>query len=113
MEGWQRTLVGLAVDDPTTVSSVLSGDSPIARLDARTESLVRIAAATASGASGPTFERILNDALDAGASEEDVVGVLIACAPLIGASRLVRCAPSVATALRYDADEALESLDGV
>ena len=113
MELWQRTLVGLAVDDPATVSSALSGDCPIGRLDRRTGSLVRIAAATASGASGPTFGRILDEALDAGASEEEVVGVLIACAPVIGASRLVHCAPSVAAALQFDADEALESLDGV
>ncbi len=113
MQGWQQTLVGLAVDDPTTVSSVLSGNCQIERLDERTESLVRIAAATASDASGPTFERILSDALDAGATEEEVVSVLIACAPLIGASRLVRCAPSVAAALHYDADEALESLEGI
>jgi alkylhydroperoxidase/carboxymuconolactone decarboxylase family protein YurZ len=113
VEGWQRTLVGLAVDDPATIASVLSGDCPLSRLDARTESLVRISAATASGASGPTFERILDDALDAGASEEEVVSVLIACAPLIGASRLVRSAPSIATALHFDTDEALESLDGI
>jgi alkylhydroperoxidase/carboxymuconolactone decarboxylase family protein YurZ len=113
MEGWQRTLIGLAVDEPTTVSSVLTGDSPVRRLDALTESLVRIAAATASGASRPTFGRILSEALDAGASEEEVVGVLIACGPLIGASRLVHCAPSVAAALDYDTDEALESSDEI
>jgi 4-carboxymuconolactone decarboxylase len=113
MERWQQTLVGLAVDDPATVSAVLSGNCPIKRLDGRTESMVRIAAAIASGASGPTFERILADALDAGATEEEVVSVLVACAPLIGASRLVRSAPSVAAALRYDADEALESLEGI
>ena len=113
MQGWQQILVGLAVDDPATVSSVLAGHCSINRLDGRAESLVRIAAATASGASGPTFDRILNDALDAGATEEDVVSVLIACAPLIGASRLVHSAPSVAAALHYDADEALESLDGI
>ena len=113
MEHWQQTLIGLAVDDPATVSSILSGSCPIQRLDGRTESLVRIAAASASGASGPTFERILSDALDAGATEEEVVSVLVACAPLIGASRLVRSAPSVAAALHYDADEALESLDGI
>jgi alkylhydroperoxidase/carboxymuconolactone decarboxylase family protein YurZ len=113
MEPWQETLVGLILDDPSTVSAVLAGNVSFGPLDGRTEAMVRMAAACATGASGPTFARIMTDALDAGANEDDVIRVLVACAPLIGASRLVRSAPAIAAGLHFDVDGQLESLDEV
>jgi len=111
MQTWQRTLMGLIIDDPEMVSTVLVGP-PIEHLDARTGSLVEMAVACATDATSISLERVASDAIDAGASEDDVVGVLVACGPLIGASRLVRAAPAVAAGLGYDVDEQLESLDG-
>ena len=111
MQRWQRTLVGLIIDDPKMVSTVLVEDPSIEHLDARTEALVQMAVACATDASRITVERVVSDAMDAGASEDDVVGVLVVCGPLIGASRLVRAAPAVAAALDFDPDSQLESLD--
>jgi len=44
----------------------------------------------------------------AGASEDEITGVLLATAPVCGLSRVVCAAPGVATALGYDVAAALE-----
>jgi alkylhydroperoxidase/carboxymuconolactone decarboxylase family protein YurZ len=108
---WQRTLTGLIIDDPSAVSAVLGDGSSVEHLDARTQAMVRLAVACATDGSGITLERVVGEAMDAGASEDDVVGVLVVCGPLIGASRLVNTAPAVAAALNFDADHQLELLD--
>lgn len=110
MQRWQRTLVGLIIDDPEMVSAVLA-DGQMENLDSRIETLVKMAVACATDATSITLERVVSDAMDAGASEDEVVGVLVVCGPLIGASRLVRTAPAVAAGLGFDADSQLESLD--
>ena len=73
--------------------------------------MMKMAVACATDASSITLDRVVSDALDAGASEDDVVGVLVVCGPMIGASRVVRTAPAVAEALDYDAHQPLESLE--
>jgi hypothetical protein len=40
--------------------------------------------------------------LRGGADEEDIVGVLLAVAPIVGAARIQTAAPEVASALGYD-----------
>jgi len=47
-------------------------------------------------------------ALNAGASHNEIVGVLIAVLPLVGISRVVSAAPNLGLALGYDVGEALE-----
>ena len=46
-------------------------------------------------------------AIEAGATESEIVGVLIAVAPAVGVARVVSTAPRLATAIGYDleADE--------
>lgn len=51
-------------------------------------------------------------ALAAGATEEEVAGVLLAVAPVIGLGRLVAAAPAVADGLEYDVEAALEDPGG-
>ena len=53
-----------------------------------------------------------NGALAAGASEDEIAGVLLAIAPVAGLGRVVCAAPDVATALGYDIAAALEQPDG-
>jgi alkylhydroperoxidase/carboxymuconolactone decarboxylase family protein YurZ len=113
MQRWQQILVGLTLDDPNTVSVALARGEDVCRLPASTEALVKLAAVCASCASDHTFERIVAEALDAGASKDEIVQVLVACAPLIGGSRLVRTASPLAAALHFDLDGHLESLDGM
>jgi len=51
-------------------------------------------------------------ALAAGATDEEITGVLLVVGPVIGLDRIVRAAPGVAGALGYDIDTALESRSG-
>ena len=50
--------------------------------------------------------------LAAGASEDEITGVLLAIAPVIGLGRMVGAAPGVAGAFGYDIEAALEDPDG-
>jgi alkylhydroperoxidase/carboxymuconolactone decarboxylase family protein YurZ len=50
-------------------------------------------------------------ALASGASEDEIVGVLLAIAPVAGLGRVVCAVPDVATALRCDIAAALEEPD--
>ena len=45
----------------------------------------------------------------AGASVDEVVGSLIAVAPIVGLARVVSAAPVLALAIGYDVDAALEA----
>ena len=51
-------------------------------------------------------------ALDADATAEEVVGVLIAVAPISGLARVISAAPEVALSLGYDLNVAFEELNG-
>jgi 4-carboxymuconolactone decarboxylase len=51
-------------------------------------------------------------AMAAGASEDEIAGVLLAIAPVAGLGRVAAAAPDVATALGYDIAAALEEPDG-
>ena len=44
-------------------------------------------------------------AADVGASESEIVDVLVAIGPVVGFARVVAAAPRLATALGYDLDE--------
>ena len=77
-------------------------------LDARTRTLVAIGAAVCTDAPAKTFESMVESALDAGATPEEVVGALIAVAPAAGGPRVVTAAPKIALALGYDVDAAFE-----
>jgi alkylhydroperoxidase/carboxymuconolactone decarboxylase family protein YurZ len=51
-------------------------------------------------------------ALAAGATADEIVGTLMAVAPITGVTRVVTAAPEFALALGYDLDAALEGWDG-
>jgi 4-carboxymuconolactone decarboxylase len=80
-------------------------------LDPRTRGLVRIAALVTLDGSVETLRWTIGDSLEAGADTDEVVGVLLAVAPLIGVARAAAAAPKVALALDYDIDAALERLE--
>ena len=68
-------------------------------LDARTFSLVKIAALIALDAPPASYAWQVGNALDEGASPEDVLGVLRAVAPQVGGPRVVAAAPEIMLAL--------------
>ena len=68
-------------------------------LPATTVALVRIATLIALDAPPASYGRQVAEALDSGASAEDILGVLRAIAPQVGAARVVAAAPELMLAL--------------
>ena len=104
----------LSINDASCLDSYLRSTGPcedVAGLDPRSAALVRIAALVAMDGPAPAFEHATSSAMAAGASKEDVVGVLSASAPIVGSAHVVAAAPRIARALGYDIDARLEGLD--
>jgi 4-carboxymuconolactone decarboxylase len=80
-------------------------------LDARTEAFVHLAALVTQGAPASSYRRPVEAARAGGASDDEIVDILIAVAPRIGLARLVMAVPGLALAVGYDIDAALEGLD--
>ena len=116
---YEETLRRLALDDDRFVASILAlhrnqraAADPamtdeallqtVATLDGRTRSLVGLAAIVAVGSGAASIESAVERALGAGATVEDVIGVVVSIAPAVGSARLVDCAPAVAAAVGYD-----------
>lgn len=76
-------------------------------LDSRTDSLVRIAALIALDGPPASYARQVADAIESGASAEDILGVLRAVAPEVGDSRAVAAAPEIMLALGLSLPEDL------
>lgn len=68
-------------------------------LDARAFSLVKIAALIALDAPPASYAWQVRNAVEFGVSAEDMLGVLRAIAPLVGAPRAVAAAPEIMLAL--------------
>jgi alkylhydroperoxidase/carboxymuconolactone decarboxylase family protein YurZ len=83
------------------------------RLDPRTEALVRVGAMVALDAPSASYADPVAMALVAGATAEDVVGVLIAVAPDVGMARVVSATQGLSLAMGYDIDAAFEHLDDI
>ena len=62
-------------------------------LDPRTQALIRLGGLVAMGAAPTSYHWAAEAALDAGATAEDVVGTLIAVAPISGLARVISPPP--------------------
>lgn len=113
---WPETLRRLAIHDDAYLEWVLArgfGDTAASGLDPKTQALARLGALVAAGASTPEYMSVAEAGLTAGSSMDELVGVLVAVLPSIGADRVVAAAPRLSLALGYDIDEALEQIDGM
>ena len=81
-------------------------------LDPKTAALVRVGVLAAIGAPEVCLEWSSSHALAAGATEEEITGVLLVVAPVIGLGRMVGAAPGVTGAFGYDIEAALENPGG-
>jgi 4-carboxymuconolactone decarboxylase len=111
VDDYKVTLRRFAVRDDRYIDGLLQGDhanATLAGLDDRSHPLIRIAALVASDAPAPAYMNCVEAALSAGASYEEIVGVLIAVLPLVGIARVVSAAPNLGLAVGYDVAEALE-----
>ena len=79
-------------------------------LELKTAALVRVAVLAAIGSPAVCLEWSATRALAAGATEDEIIDVLLVIAPVAGLGRVVSAAPGVAMALEYDIDAALEEL---
>ena len=77
----------------------------------KTYALVRVGALVALGASAVSYYWAVETALAAGANGDDIVGTLVAVAPISGLARVAWATPEVALAIGYDIDTAFEELD--
>ena len=113
--GYEDTLRRLTLNDERFVRGVLAGPSrpdQVGPLEPKTTRLVRLGALIALDAGSPAIGAETDAALAAGASRDEVVGVLLVVGPSIGLPRLVGVAPRIADALGYDVIEAIEHPEG-
>ena len=97
----------LAVSDEAAIGSIFASeitDAENSELGERTRSLVRLAALVATESAAPSYQWAVSVALAAGASEDEVSGVLISVAPIVGVARVASAAPAIAAALGYAID---------
>jgi 4-carboxymuconolactone decarboxylase len=110
----EELLRRLTLNDERTVGAAI-GARPAdehlrGHLDAKTAALVRLAALLSVGAPTVSYRVTADDARSAGASDEEIVGVLLAIGPAIGAARLVEAAPRLALAIDLDVED-VENVD--
>jgi 4-carboxymuconolactone decarboxylase len=109
----EEQLRRLALHDERCIASVFAmdlGDDGGGGLDAKTRALVRLGALLALGAAPVSYHWNVGAALDAGATPEEILGILIAVAPISGIARVVLATPDIALSMGYDLDAAFEEL---
>ena len=95
-------LSGLSMGDMEVLGEVLELREALQEssgLDARTFGLVKIAALVAVDAPPASYLWQVANALDAGASPAEILGVLRAVAPQVGGPRVVAATPEIMVAL--------------
>ena len=105
MAAHEEQLRRLALHDEDVIESALAmnlhgdlGDDEPCRLSPKAHALVRLAAMLALGAA-PV------------ATTEEIIGTMIAVAPISGIARVVQATPDIALPIGYDLDAAFEELD--
>jgi alkylhydroperoxidase/carboxymuconolactone decarboxylase family protein YurZ len=104
----ERLLRRLALNDETSVEMVLVRGSEAdagTTLVPKVDLLVRLGALLALGAATTSLRTTVQGAKRAGATDDEIVGVLIAVAPAVGQARIVSTAPKLATAIGYEIEE--------
>lgn len=114
MRAHEDRLRRLSINDARSLGSVLTPEPTDARpddLDPHAAALVRLAVLIALDGPAPAFEWATACAIASGATEDEIVGVLVATGPLVGSSHVVSAAPKLARAMGYDIDADLERLE--
>jgi 4-carboxymuconolactone decarboxylase len=114
VDDYKRTLCKLSIADDAYIEAALATETAnlaASGLDPKAHALVRLGALVALDTAPPPYMAAVEAARRAGASEEEVVGCLVAVMPALGAPRVVSAAPNVSLALGYDVTAALEDID--
>jgi 4-carboxymuconolactone decarboxylase len=108
VDGTEQLLRRLALNDEKLVGAVLATGSAQphgAHLERKCEALVQIGALLSVGAATPSLRWTVELAQSTGATDEEILGVLVAIGPAVGHARVVAEAPRLALALGYDLDD--------
>lgn len=108
MDPVEHLLRRLALNDEKLVASVLArttGDGPQPALGRKAEALVQVGALLSVGASTASLRWTVELAQATGATDEEILGVLVAIGPAVGLARMVAEAPRLALALGYEIDD--------
>ena len=111
----RETLAGFALSDPELLLEGLelrADWQERSGLDARTFSLVKIAALIALDAPPSSYLWQVANALGSGCTPEDLLGVLKAVAPQVGGPRVVAAAPELMIALGLSLPAGVDGDDG-
>jgi 4-carboxymuconolactone decarboxylase len=114
VDSFDETLRRLVVADTRFLSELSEGgaaSSAASSLEPKTYALVQIGALINLDAAPQSYTPCVEAARWAGATDEEIVGTLVAAIPIVGAPRVVSAARSLGLALGYDLDAALEAED--
>jgi alkylhydroperoxidase/carboxymuconolactone decarboxylase family protein YurZ len=114
VDDFRCTLRKLAVRDDRFVEMLLRNernDPALSALDDRSHALARIGSLIAFDATPAAFMCAVEAARAAGATNDQIVGVLVAVLPVVGGARVVSAAPNLGLALGYDVGDALELVE--
>jgi 4-carboxymuconolactone decarboxylase len=109
----EERLRRLGIQDEAVIESLFAtrlDNLDASGLDPKTHALVRLGALLALGGAPVSFHASVEAALAAGATNDEILGALIAVAPLIGMARVISATPNVALPMGYDIDAALEAV---
>jgi 4-carboxymuconolactone decarboxylase len=112
LDGHETTLTKLAIADDSYYAALLGregADVAESHLDRKTHALVQLGSLVAVDATSPGYMWTIERARRSGATEDEIVGCLIAALPAVGVANVVAAAPKLALALGYDVTTALES----
>ena len=106
MDPAEELLRRLALNDERAVGMVLTRPASYrpTELSSKIELLVRLAALLAVGGATPSLREVVAHASAAGATTDELVGVLVSVGPTIGLASLVASAERLAIAIGYDLD---------
>jgi 4-carboxymuconolactone decarboxylase len=110
----EERLRRLGIQDEAVIESLFAtrlDNLESSGLDPKTHALVRLGALLAIGAAPVSFHSNVEAALAAGATDDEILGALIAVAPVIGLAKVVSATPKVALPMGYDIDTALEGIE--
>ena len=109
----RNALLGLAVGDADILREAVDlreAEQQSSGLDPVTFGLVKIAALIALDAPPASYLWQIADALDAGATAADILGVLRAVAPQVGGPKIIAAAPEIMVALGLSLPSEQESV---
>jgi alkylhydroperoxidase/carboxymuconolactone decarboxylase family protein YurZ len=104
----EQLLRRLALNDEKLVGSVLAAGSalsPPSSLDRKAEALIRVGALLSVGAATASLRCTVEVAQSTGATDDEILGVLVAIAPAVGLARVVAEAPRLALAMGYEIED--------